>query len=62
MSYDILWYDEMGSLQTAERGREILIVERMRNPETDSRIIGAQPMSLLIARLFYRQVLLPFIS
>ena len=53
MSYNVLWYDGIGSVQMVERGREILIVERMSNLETDSRIIGAQVMSLLYAPSYF---------
>jgi hypothetical protein len=39
VSYDILWYDEIGSVRMVERGREISTIGSMRNLETDSRII-----------------------
>lgn len=41
MSYDILWYDERGSVRMVERGREILIVERVRNPYRQQDYWGA---------------------
>jgi hypothetical protein len=49
VSYDILWYDKIASVRMVETAGEISTVGRMRNLETDSRIIEAQLMSLLYA-------------